>query len=494
MTQTFSKQTILVVDDFPDNIDLVMGILKEAYEIKAATNGIQALKIANGDPQPDLILLDVSMPDMDGLEVCRRLKADPNTSQIPVIFVTARNAIKEEAIGLQLGAVDYITKPFSPAILKARIRTHLALYDQNRALEQMVRQRTQELEHERSQFSWVVQNAEVGYLLVDQNESLLYINPKAEFYLNIAPEIQASPKSKFNELVLSQYRIEPESVCKFDEQPTRYYFIRPETKTARAFWLKADIHPMSLAATPTWMIRLEDVSEKIDEGRNIQSFSAMIQHKLRTPLSAMIPTIHMLVDYAPDLTKAEITEFSEIAKTSLKRLQETIDDILHYLSASEQVITKEGLQVSEFTAIINDLSASLDIEKCNVKLETKTPDAILSLSTRATELILWEILENSKKFHPKNDPTIDVKISEISDGMIDIIFQDDGIHLSPDQLVSLWNPFFQGDKHFTGEMPGMGLGLSLVASIIWEIGGNYQAYNRKDQAGFILELSIPTIQ
>ena len=149
MPETKQIPVILVVDDTPGNIDVLSNILKEDYRIKAALNGEKALKIASAEPRPDMILLDVMMPDMDGYEVCRRLKANPLTAGIPVIFITAMNTDEDEARGLQLGAVDYITKPINPAITQARIRTHLALHDQNRELEQKVRERTAELEKTR---------------------------------------------------------------------------------------------------------------------------------------------------------------------------------------------------------------------------------------------------------------------------------------------------------------------------------------------------------
>ena len=144
------RQTVLVVDDTPDNIDVLVGTLKDRYIVKAAINGMMALKIARETP-PDLILLDVMMPEIDGFEVCRQLKADFTTKHIPVIFVTAKIGVEDELKGLELGAVDYITKPISPPIVIARVQTQLALYDQNRELERKVRLRTQQLQETRLQ-------------------------------------------------------------------------------------------------------------------------------------------------------------------------------------------------------------------------------------------------------------------------------------------------------------------------------------------------------
>jgi putative two-component system response regulator len=148
MTQGADRATILVVDDTPENIDVLVGILREDYRLKVARGGEQALRIVRTQP-PDLILLDVMMPEIDGYEVCRQLKADATTRHVPVVFVTAKIDLADELRGLELGAVDYITKPVSPPVVKARVRTHLALYDQNRELERRVMERTAQLHETR---------------------------------------------------------------------------------------------------------------------------------------------------------------------------------------------------------------------------------------------------------------------------------------------------------------------------------------------------------
>lgn len=137
--------TVLVVDDTPDNIDVLSAALNGDYRVCAALNGERALALATTHPQPDIILLDVMMPGMGGHEVLRRLKEMAATRDIPVIFITAMSDQAEERRGLELGAVDYVTKPINPAVVKARVRTHLALSQQNRELARMVRERTMEL-------------------------------------------------------------------------------------------------------------------------------------------------------------------------------------------------------------------------------------------------------------------------------------------------------------------------------------------------------------
>ena len=118
---------ILVVDDEPSNIQIVAGILQEDYIVSAATSGAKALELA-ANQRPELILLDMVMPEMDGLEVCRALKANPDTAEVPVIFVTGMTDPENEEKGLQAGAVDYIFKPVSPPVVRARVKIHIQNY------------------------------------------------------------------------------------------------------------------------------------------------------------------------------------------------------------------------------------------------------------------------------------------------------------------------------------------------------------------------------
>ena len=143
------KQTVLVVDDTPDNIEVLTGVLKQDYRVKAARDGATALKLACSSSPPDIILLDIMMPEIDGYEVCRQLKSNPITAKIPVMFVTAKSEVVDEKKGFELGAVDYITKPISPPIVLSRVKTQLNISNQAKHLESLVRERTIELEQTR---------------------------------------------------------------------------------------------------------------------------------------------------------------------------------------------------------------------------------------------------------------------------------------------------------------------------------------------------------
>lgn len=139
------RPTVLVVDDTPANLRILTELLRADYTIRVATSGEIALTLASTLPYPDIILLDIMMPLMDGYEVCRRLKSNENTAGIPVIFVTAMTDADDEAKGLDMGAVDYITKPFNPRLIKGRIRNHLDLKKHRDDLEELVKIRTAEV-------------------------------------------------------------------------------------------------------------------------------------------------------------------------------------------------------------------------------------------------------------------------------------------------------------------------------------------------------------
>ena len=142
----FNKQRLLIVDDNKSNIKILNELLRDEYNINVATNGMDALKIAASDFPPDLVLLDVMMPEMDGYEVFRRLKESEQTKDIPILFITAKVGVEDEQKGLELGAVDYITKPISPPIVLARVRNHMELKVHKDRLEELVDQRTKQLQ------------------------------------------------------------------------------------------------------------------------------------------------------------------------------------------------------------------------------------------------------------------------------------------------------------------------------------------------------------
>ena len=147
MSNKFERATILLVDDEPANLQILMAALREQYNLLVAKNGKEALVRARGDSTPDLILMDVEMPLMSGYEACTALKEDDKLCDIPLIFITVLSAEEDETTGFSLGAVDYITKPFSPSVVRARVSTQLELKRHRDNLEALAEERAQQLIH-----------------------------------------------------------------------------------------------------------------------------------------------------------------------------------------------------------------------------------------------------------------------------------------------------------------------------------------------------------
>ena len=137
MNFPLKNMSVLIVDDNPTNIQVLVGTLRDMCRARVANGGLQAVRIAESDDPPDVILLDIMMPGIDGYEVCRRLKDNPRTMHIPIMFITSKSTSEDEAFGINLGAVDYIPKPFSPAVVKARVRTQLQLKQRTDLLERL---------------------------------------------------------------------------------------------------------------------------------------------------------------------------------------------------------------------------------------------------------------------------------------------------------------------------------------------------------------------
>ena len=188
---------ILVVDDSPDSLEMISTELMKYYEVHVATDGVRCLELARRVRRPDLILLDVMMPGMDGYEVCRRLKANPDTADIPVLFLSGRTAAEDERIGLEIGAEDYLAKPVNPAVMLARVRAHLRLKaaadylrDQNSFLEREVARRVREL----SAVQDITIYAMATLAETRDNETGNHIRRTQNYVITLATKLAENPK------------------------------------------------------------------------------------------------------------------------------------------------------------------------------------------------------------------------------------------------------------------------------------------------------------
>ncbi len=481
------QSTILIVDDQRiARMKLEMLLRDEAYQLAFAENGAAALKKAV-QLIPDLILLDVMMPDMDGYEVCRRLRTHKLLAEVPIIMITALEDQESRLQGIEAGADDFISKPFDNVELRTRVRSITRLNRYRRLLVERVR------------FRWVVERAEEGYLIVDAHGAVLYANPRARFYFDVPAEAKL-PQITFLEWARAHYNLEPqEAWANWPEPPAGdlpRYLVRPETPNARAFWLQVDVLNLPSGPDMAGTVRLRDVTAQMNNIRDMRNFSATVTHKLRTPLINIVGNLDMLARfYKERLEDPEVAELFDLAHQGSKRLNSEIDDILRYLHDLPVLAQSgEAFDLTQLQSTVKLMNAELELQAVSVTVEACTSGTSVALSEQAMELILWELLENTKKFHPQHAPTVDVVALCLEPGTVCLRISDDGVHLSPEQLSQVWKPYYQGEKQFTGEIPGMGLGLTMVANLVWSVGGTCKLYNLASGPGVVVELTLPLVQ
>jgi DNA-binding response OmpR family regulator len=482
------KSIVLIVDDqlaMRETLDSLLS--NQGYELAFASDGQEALTQA-AQLIPDIILLDVMMPNMDGFEVCQRMRADPTLAKVPIIMITALDDRELRLQGIEAGADDFISKPYNMLELRARVRTITNLNRYRRLLT------------EQAKFEWVIENADEAYLLLNDNNQILYINAKARLYLN-KTKVQKIPiHETFLEVVAKDYhqvhepQEKPLPIGSAEKKLPRY-LVRLDTETAHAFWLQVNVMEMKTDSDEKYLVHLRDVTEMMLANRQRWTLQSQINHKLRTPLIALSAS-KLLLENFDELTEAEVKEWLGMIEEGRIRLQSEIEEILRYVDTYSMVQTSlDPCKVADIQLTIAAVKKTLDIESIQVSQRDSidNPKNILvPISCQAMEIILIELFSNAKKFHPKGTPAINVEIVAKPES---ICFQvsDDGLHLSPKQLANLWIPYYQGEKYSTGEIDGMGLGLSTVASLIWEVGGTCQAYNRTENQGLVIELTLPLL-
>lgn len=478
------KPTILIADDDRVARDLLDAWLRSAeMRVEMAANGREALEMASR-LRPDIILLDVMMPGLDGFEVCRRLRAEASLAEVPIILVTALNDRNSRMKGIEAGADDFVSKPYDGAELKARVKTIARLNRYRRLLA------------ERTKFEWVVESADEGYLLLGEAGRVLYANSAARRYLGRDADEAAAIAEPFLDLASRQYLCEPREVWKSWPKPSveARYLVRPETIKTSSFWLRVETIevPAQHGDETGHLVRLRDETSRVALQRDMWKFNALISHKLRTPLTVILGGFELLERDLTGVPKEELEEVLTMASDSARRLKDQLFQILSFLETPNLArVSTEGFELEGLGSLTEEIAAELELE-----LQSKDLDGgggRLVLSSVAFEMVLRELLANAKKFHPEGRPRVDVRLT-VADKRARLTVRDDGVRVPAELVARVWSPYFQGEKGFSGNVEGMGLGLSMVASLVWGVGGSCRLYNREDRPGVGVELVIPVVE
>ncbi len=467
---------------------------------------------------PALVILDVG-----AFGAYTRLQA-LETWTMPVLFTGGVDADMERSAVFAAGGVDYLAKPFRSAEVIARIEMHLALQRARQQAAQLQQEITarQEAEaalraaHEilnrrmtestatlrasEAMFRYLLGRVNDGYVIVNDQEQILYANLKAQVYLGLGREIDRAAPSRFDELIAQQYRREPQAAWALwpkkmfvNKAPVPLYLVRPETQVAKAFWLQVEMLDIAagLDAEAGRIICLTDITEKTSLQEELSRFHAVIAHKLRTPLVPIYTGLMFLAEQAEVMSQKDLLMFIHNAAEGAEHLYKEIEQIVRYLGAPRIAPADMAFSLADLRVLIDRIGGELLLPEITLSGWETVKDTHIMLSGWSLEAVLWELLENAKKFHPRNMPTVAIDVAKAGVQQVQIRVQDDGLTLSPEQLVHMWMPYYQGDKFATGQVAGMGLGLSMVATHVWSVGGDCRSFNRDDGPGIVIELTLP---
>ena len=457
-------------------------LLPHHYELIFATDG-EVLKRAT-ELMPDLILLDVMSSTQDGFKICQQLRSNTQLAEIPILMLSSLEDEQIRLQGLEAGADDFINKPINKLELLTRVRTITRL------------KHYRHLVVERSRFEWAVEQSNDGYLLLNKGNVIQYANSCARFYLGLLKE-SALKEGFLQHIDKQHYRREPEAA--WENWPNSNvgllprYLVRSETNQMPLLWLQVELLESSTDSSGSQVVRLRDVSEQMNLQQQMWTFQTLVSHKLRAPLNGLVG-LQFLDDRNMDLGSKRALSLLKIARESAKRLQVQILDILRYVDSSQLLQLNSTFKLAKLGTLLDNIKGDLEIDTGTPHIEEVLKETWLAFSSQALELVLRELLTNAKKFHPQQSPKIEITITPAPDPQsILLCVSDNGRHLPSQELTKVWTPYYQSEKYFTGEVKGMGLGLAMIARLVWSSCGSCRLYNREDQPGITVELTLPLV-
>ena len=496
MNSRSERPIILIVDDKPENLSVLFSLLDKKYEVLAAENGVIALEIMETS-KPDLILLDIMMPEMDGYELCSILKSNDSTKDIPIIFMSALSETTDKVRGLELGAIDYITKPFQKEEVVARIKTHLSiqllkneLSEMNKNLEEIVDERTKKLQKEieekekvtfelkesEKRFRTLFEGAPDAILLIDQESGdiidanqaaaelvetdlldLIGTNETQLFFPS--PEDQKS-NSNIPDMIKGRKRVYKNNLSKKSGNTV------PVEVSVKTLVVGSDLYLLAI---------IRDISERIqyekeltqqrnqaEEMNRLKSiFLANMSHELRTPLISILGFSNILFEELADQDHKEMAE--NIIKSG-DRLLATFNTLLDLIDIESGKISPQNEKI-----ILKDVLEELFLQfqpKTELKqldFSIKCDDKIKVFGDRRMVIeIIKNIVDNAVKYTRKGSVEIIAEnILLDNDPRVVVSVNDTGIGIKKEFQDLIFKEFRQGSEGMSRNYEGVGLGLTI---------------------------------
>lgn len=493
------SRCLLVVDDQPMNIQALYRVFSADHQVLMATSGEKALAICHETP-PDLILLDVTMPGMDGYEVLRRLQSHRATADIPVIFVTALDGVEDEAQGLALGAVDFIVKPIKPAIVRARVHTHL------------------ELASARALLSATLEATADGIAVIDLNGDLVTCNQRFTRMWN-APQSLLDADDKRQELRFIQARIDdPDSemgmlldaagnsdrdgeaastlelrdgrilqrhqtaLLTHDRITGHVLSFRDVTRRVRAEREMAEVSAHLDELNIGLEAKVQERTEALAESERTATaaneakgkFLSNMSHEMRTPMNSILGLSYLALRADPN---PKLRDYLDRIRGSGQHLLSLISNTLDFSKIEAGKIDLEEISFSA-SSVIDDVLKQLSdrAEEKGLVLTSEVDPALgrlLSGDPLRIRQILLNFASNAIKFSDHGEVALRIRLLTQDDDRVEFWFevQDQGIGLSEAQARQLFQPFHQADASITREYGGTGLGLAICRQLAELMGG-----------------------
>ena len=477
MSRAEPQPHILIVDDIPA-ISKIAGLVLEKtnkYRISYAISGTVALRRILEDT-PDLVLLDIDMPKMGGHEVCQRLKQSPIYCDIPIIFLTAMDSTSDTVSGFRLGGADYITKPFVPAILLARVETHLNLFLSQRR-EKALKQHLQNI-------------------LSSMNEGLAVINAE-NIIQEINPKLQALSGKQASELIGH-----PFSSLFSDEGDEQQLLSDRKLQPLNGAEIPVRILGSSLSSSKeendiedgSRVLLIHDLRELLSAESSRQAshakdnFLASMSHELRTPLASIIGNSELLLQRLNNTKERELAQQIEVAGRNQLAL---IRDILEVSKIEEGNITIDEAPY-DLSTLLSEIKQlfSHQVEQAGLTLkvsEKEMPNHQLLGDAGHIKQVLHNLMSNAVKFTEQGS----IQITAWSTTQqLHITIEDSGIGISPEIMETLFQRFQQADSSISRRFGGGGLGLYIANNLTRLMGGSIEAHST-EQKGSTFQLNLP---
>ena len=475
-SQSVSKPIadILVIDDTPENLALLSQMLRErGYKVRSVTKGSTGIRGAIAVP-PDLILLDVKMPQMDGYEVCQKLKAEERTRNIPVIFISALGDVLDKVKAFQVGGVDYITKPFQVEEVLARLHTHLTicklqkqLQSQNYKLQQEIKERIAAEEKFAKAFRSCPNPMAIATIaegrFIEVNSSLLAMSgyTQAEILAHTIADIQLkSATATYAEIV---------------KQSQKQGFVHNQefqlrTKDGEIKTILLSVELIDLAGTPCTLSIMNDITE---HKRLENEFISLVSHELRTPMTSIMGALDLLSSGQLGSLSEQGQQVLHIGIKNTERLIRLVNDILDLERMKSGKITMQQVEydiIKLLTYAIDTMQPMAEQAEVNLRLETKEFDSInLWIDPDRILQTLTNLLSNAIKFSELHQ-TVYLTVNKQAD-WLEITVIDSGRGIPANKLPTIFDRFQQVDASDSRQKGGTGLGLAICRHIIEQHNG-----------------------